>query len=93
VRKGVTFRQAHEIVGKMVLLAIEQKKELHELTLGDMRGFARQIDEDVYEWLDPLLSPARRNNPGGTGPAMVANEIDEAKRELGMDNEKGTEGA
>jgi len=93
VRKGVTFRQAHEIVGKMVLLAIEQKKELHELTLSDMRGFARQIDEDVYEWLDPLLSPARRNNPGGTGPAMVANEIDEAKRELGMDNEKGTEGA
>jgi len=93
VRKGITFRQAHEIVGKMVLLAVDQKKELHELTLSDMKGFARQIDEDVYTWLDPLLSPARRNTPGGTGPDMVGKEIDEAKRDLGMDNEKGSEGA
>ncbi len=93
VRKGVTFRQAHEIVGKMVLFAMEQKKELHELTLSDMKGFARQIDEDVYEWLDPLLSPARRNSPGGTGPDMVGKEIDEAKRELGMGNEEGPEGS
>jgi len=87
VRKGITFRQAHETVGKMVLLAVEEKKELHELTLSDMKGFARQIDEDVYEWLDPLLSPARRNSPGGTSPDRVKVEIDGAKRELGMDNE------
>ena len=93
VRKGITFRQAHEIVGKMVLFAIDQKKELHELTLGDMKGFARQIDEDVYEWLDPFLSPARRNSPGGTGPDAVATAVAEAKRELGMGHEKGPEGA
>ncbi len=93
VRKGITFRQAHEIVGKMVLFAIDQKKELHELTLGDMKGFARQIDEDVYEWLDPLLSPARRNGPGGTGPDAVATAVGEAKRELGMGHENGPEGA
>jgi argininosuccinate lyase len=93
VRKGITFRQAHEIVGKMVLFAIDQKKELHELTLGDMKGFARQIDEDVYEWLDPFLSPARRNSPGGTGPDAVATAVGEAKRELGMGHEKGPEGA
>jgi argininosuccinate lyase len=93
VCKGITFRQAHEIVGKMVLFAIDQKKELHELTLGDMKGFARQIDGDVYEWLDPFLSPARRNSPGGTGPDAVATAVGEAKRELGMGHENGPEGA
>jgi len=89
VRKGLTFRQAHEIVGKMVLLAMDQKKELHQLTLNEMRGFNRQIGEDVYEWLDPLLSPARRNGLGGTGPDRVKQAIEEAREELGMDNNKG----
>jgi len=92
VRKGVTFRQAHEVVGKMVLLAMGQKKELHELALSEMKGFNRQIGEDVYEWLDPRLSVSRRNTPGGTGPDMVRKEIDEAKRELGMDVEQGPDG-
>jgi argininosuccinate lyase len=92
VRKGVTFRQAHEIVGKMVLFALDQKKELHELTLKEMKGFNRQVREDVYEWLDPLLSPTRRNGLGGTGPDRVKKEIDEARRELGMEEEKGADG-
>jgi argininosuccinate lyase len=88
VRKGVPFRQAHEIVGKMVILAISQKKELHELTLREMKGFYRQIGQDVYEWLDPMLSPGRRNSPGGTGPDMVRQEIEKAKQELGMGDEE-----
>ncbi len=82
VRKGIPFRQAHEIVGKMVLLALSEKKELHELTLNQMKGFSRQIEEDVYQWLAPLSSPGRRNNPGGTGPEAVRNAVDAAKREL-----------
>jgi len=88
VRKGVPFRQAHEIVGKMVLLAMAEKKELHELTLDQMKGFHRQISQDVYEWLDPESSPTRRNNLGGTGPERVREEITAAKRELGMDDDK-----
>jgi argininosuccinate lyase len=88
VRKGVPFRQAHEIVGKMVLLAISQKKELHELTLKELKGFYRQIGQDVYEWLDPMLSPGRRNSPGGTAPDRVKQEIEKAKQELGMGDEE-----
>ncbi len=84
VRKGITFREAHEIVGKMVLSVIDKGKELNELTLEEMKGFSRQIGKDVYEWLDPLKSPARRNSPGGTGPERVKHEIESAKRELGM---------
>ena len=89
VRKGLTFRQAHEIVGKMVLLALEQNKELHQLTLSEMKGFNRQIEEDVYQWLDPRLSPSRRKGIGGTAPDRVGEEIEKAKQELRGEGETG----
>ncbi len=82
VRKGITFRESHEIVGRIVLFAVDQEKELHELTLDEMKGFERRIDKDVYEWLDPALSLKRRNIPGGTGPDMVKKCLIKAKREL-----------
>ena len=82
VGKGITFREAHEIVGKMVVLAIESKRELHELSLEEMKGYNRQIDKDVYTWLDPQLTVGRRNISGGTGPDAVKNEIEAAKRLL-----------
>ena len=82
VGKGITFREAHEIVGKMVVLAIESKRELHELSLEEMKTYNRQIDKDVYAWLDPQLTVGRRNIPGGTGPDAVKNEIAAAKRLL-----------
>lgn len=84
VRKDMTFRKAHEIAGKIVILAVEKKKELHELSLNEMRGFTTQIDQDVYEWLDPSLSVERRNIPGGTGPDMVKKSINKAMQELGV---------
>ncbi|MCD6305820.1 MAG: argininosuccinate lyase [Deltaproteobacteria bacterium] len=89
VRKGLTFRQAHEIVGKMVLLALEQNKELHQLTLSEMKGFNRQIEEDVYQWLDPRLSPSRRKGIGGTAPDRGGEEIAKAKQELRGEGETG----
>jgi argininosuccinate lyase len=82
VRKGMTFREAHEIVGKMVLFAAEQDKELHELTVDEMKGFVRGIDKDVYEWLYPAESIKRRNIPGGTGPDVVKKNLKKAKQEL-----------
>jgi argininosuccinate lyase len=82
VRKGMTFREAHEIVGKMVLFAAEQDKELHELTVDEMKGFVRGIEKDVYEWLYPAESIKRRNIPGGTGPDVVKKNLKKAKQEL-----------
>jgi argininosuccinate lyase len=84
VGKGITFREAHEVVGKMVVFAIESGRELHELSLEEMKGYNRQIEKDVYAWLDPQLTVGRRNIPGGTGPDAVRNEIEAAKLELGL---------
>jgi argininosuccinate lyase len=82
VRKGMTFRKAHETVGKMVLFSVEKGKELCDLTLGEMRGFEKRIDQDVYEWVDPALSLERRNIPGGTGPEKVKSSLKKAKKEV-----------
>ena len=83
VGKGMTFRKAHETVGKMVLYAIDQKKELNQLTRNEMNTFSKKIGNDVYEWLDPVQCIKRRNLPGGTGPEMVRKSIEKAKKEVG----------
>jgi argininosuccinate lyase len=83
VRKGVTFRRAHEIVGRMVLYALDHRKELRELSLEEMRGFSQQIGKEVYGWLDPLSCIDRRNLPGGTGSRSVKRALSKARKELG----------
>jgi argininosuccinate lyase len=82
VRKGMTFRKAHETAGKLVLYAIDQNKELGQLSLDEMKGFAREIEKDVYQWLEPSFGITRRNIPGGTGPDMVRKSIAKAREEL-----------
>jgi argininosuccinate lyase len=82
VGKGTTFRKAHDVVGKMVLFAADQGKELNKLTLKEMRCFSRQIEKDVYDWLDPISCVKRRNLPGGTGPEQVKTNLKKAKKEL-----------
>jgi argininosuccinate lyase len=82
VGKGVTFRKAHETVGKMVLFAMDQKKELSQLSLEEMKKFERKIEKDVYDWLEPTSCIKRRNLPGGTGPKAVKRSLQKAKEEL-----------
>ncbi|MFC1493704.1 argininosuccinate lyase [Thermodesulfobacteriota bacterium] len=82
VNKGMTFRKAHEAVGKIVLFAIEENRALKELTLDELKGFARQITEDVFEWLEPVSAIKRRNLFGGTGDEVVKKSIQRAKEEL-----------
>ena len=82
VAKGMTFRNAHEIVGKVVLFAIDHNKPLNKLTLKELKVFAKQITKDVFEWLDPPSAIKRRNLPGGTGPNVVKLKIKKAKKEI-----------
>ena len=82
VRKGVPFRTAHRIVGKIVLYAIEKEKELWELSLDELKSFSSVIKEDIYEWLDPMKSVQKREIFGGTGPEHVKKMIKELKKEL-----------
>jgi argininosuccinate lyase len=82
VNKGMTFRSAHEVVGKIVLYAIDQKKHLEDLSLEEYKGFSVQITKDVFKWLDPASAIKRRNLTGGTGSDAVRNALTNAKQEM-----------
>lgn len=82
VRKGVTFRTAHDTAGKLVLLGISQTKELNELSLEDLRSVSESIETDVFEALSLDRSLASKSAIGGTSPQKVAEALEAAKRTL-----------
>lgn len=71
VRKGVAFRDAHEIVGQSVAYGLQQKKDLSEMSLDELRQFSETIGEDVFDVLTLEGSVAARNHIGGTAPDQV----------------------
>ncbi len=82
VRKGVAFRDAHEVVGKAVRHCIAQPCALDALALTVLRQFSPLIDEDVYQVLSLEGSVAARNHFGGTAPVQVKAAIARAKTRL-----------
>tara|TARA_R110001583_G_scaffold117411_1_gene268490 strand:- start:50 stop:1462 length:1413 start_codon:yes stop_codon:yes gene_type:complete len=71
VRKGIPFRDAHEIVGKAVAYGLEQDKDLSDMTLEELQQFSAEIRADVFEVLTLEGSVAARNHIGGTAPDQV----------------------
>ena len=71
VKKGLAFRDAHEIVGKSVAYGIQQQKDLSELSLDELRQFSGIIDDDVFAVLSLDGSVQARDHIGGTAPAQV----------------------
>jgi argininosuccinate lyase len=83
VRKGVAFRDAHEIVGNCVQHAIAQTCDLADLPLDALRRFSDAIGDDVYEVLTLEGSVAARNHIGGTAPDQVRAAAARARHALG----------
>jgi argininosuccinate lyase len=71
VRRGVAFRDAHEIVGKAVAFGVREGRDLSELTLQELRRFSEKIEADVFAVLTLDGSVAARDHLGGTAPAQV----------------------
>lgn len=71
VRKGIAFRDAHEIVGKSVAYGLETEKDLSDMTLTELQQFSDEITEDVFQVLTLEGSVAARNHIGGTAPTQV----------------------
>lgn len=82
VRRGVAFRDAHEIVGRAVHLAIERHTTLDTLPLTDLQTLSPAIGEDVYESLTLEGSINARDHFGGTAPVQVKARIQQAKEKL-----------
>ena len=86
-RKGVPFREAHELVGRLVLQALEKGCELQDLALDELRSSSSLIDEDVYEALSLELTLATKSRTGGTSPERVTEALKAARELLSRGNQ------
>ncbi|UOY94297.1 argininosuccinate lyase [Ectobacillus sp. JY-23] len=80
--KGLPFRQAHEVVGRLVLQCIQQGIYLLDLPLTAYKKACSLFEEDLYEVLSPQAAVRRRNSAGGTGFDQVYAALDKAKQKL-----------
>lgn len=80
--KGVPFREAHAIVGQLVLTGIQSKTPLQKMALSDLQAVAPQIEEDIYDKLQSDTAVNRRTSLGGTAVENVKKEIVRNKKIL-----------
>ncbi|MBV6685355.1 argininosuccinate lyase [Bacillus sp. JRC01] len=80
--KGMPFRKAHEVVGKLVLHCIEQGYFLKDVTLATYQQHSELIESDIYDIIAPSAAVKRRNSYGGTGFEQVKIQIEKAKGAL-----------
>ena len=82
VKKGVPFRTAHDTVGRAVLFAAENDRELNDLTLEEFREFSEGIDKDVFGALSLDRAVDSKSQTGGTSRPRVHEALDDARRSL-----------
>ena len=75
VKKGMAFRNAHEVVGEIVLDCIKQNKMIEELTLEEFKSFSPIFDEDIYHAIDLLTCVEERKVIGGPSTESVKMQI------------------
>lgn len=86
VRKGLPFRDAHEVVGKSVAFGVAENRDLAEMTLEELQQFSSIITADVFDVLTLEGSVAARDHQGGTAPVQVTAA---AKRALTLVVQRG----
>jgi argininosuccinate lyase len=83
VKKGLPFRKAHEITGRIVLYCISKKKKLGELTLRELNRYSPLISDDIYLFLRPEESVKAKKSTGSTSPDEVRKQIKRLMRRFG----------
>ena len=82
VRHGMPFREAHEVVGRIVMRAIELGKELDQLSLSELLPFSTLFSEDVHIALSLEQTLSSKSQAGGTAPEAVASALAAARASL-----------
>ena len=82
--KGTPFRDAHEIIGRLVLHCSKKGLRLSELSLGQLQAFSESFEADALALLDPVTLVKRRDIAGGTAPKRVRAAIKRAQKRLGI---------
>jgi len=79
VRKGLTFREAHGVVGQVVSYCEKQHVSFDDLTQEEWDSFSREFGEDIIRYISPKGAVDAKTSPGGTAPARVKEQIAAAK--------------
>jgi len=87
-KKGMPFRQAHEIVGNLVLLCDKRNCGLEDLTLEDFQKASTHFEKDILGSLDIEAIVAARNTTGGTGNKAVKLQLKQAQKSLEKDKKQ-----
>jgi argininosuccinate lyase len=82
VKKGLSFREAHKLVGGMVIYCLENKKNLEDLTLSELKSFHKNFNEKALEILKSQFAVEAKNSYGGTSLKRVKQSIQKAKQIL-----------
>jgi argininosuccinate lyase len=82
VIKKIPFREAHNIVGKIVKYCMNKEKKLEELTLKELKSFSELFEEDVLEKINLKNSIFSKDVSGGTGKKSIIFQIEKAERLL-----------
>ncbi|MBL0927928.1 MAG: argininosuccinate lyase [Phycisphaerales bacterium] len=90
VARGVPFRDAHDAAGRLVRAAIARSARLEDLPLAEMKSVCPAIEQDVFSRLTLEAVLARRDVPGGTAPARVAQALRDARARLSRAEEGGS---
>ncbi|NQT32691.1 MAG: argininosuccinate lyase [Candidatus Omnitrophica bacterium] len=82
VRKGLSFKDAHEAVGKIVKHCIKKNINISDLSISELKKFSEELDKNVYGLLNPEVSVENKKTPGSTNPKLVKKEIDKWNKKL-----------
>lgn len=82
VKEDLSFREAHKLVGKIVLYCLENKKNLEDLILSELKSFHKSFDKKTLEILKPHISIEAKDSYGGTSLKRVKESIKSAKEIL-----------
>ncbi|HIZ77795.1 MAG TPA: argininosuccinate lyase [Firmicutes bacterium] len=80
--RGVPFREAHAVVGSLILHCEKEGKALKDLTIEEWKAFSPVFSEDIYDFVTIEKSVQRRQVPGGPAPQRVQEAIAAAKQRL-----------
>ncbi|MAR77617.1 MAG: argininosuccinate lyase [Gammaproteobacteria bacterium] len=81
-KKGMAFREAHHIVGKIVKLCEKKSVDILELSLADLQKYSSMIDADIFDIIRPEMCIASREGDGGTSPKSVVKKANAILRRL-----------
>nr|WP_231618378.1 MULTISPECIES: argininosuccinate lyase [unclassified Fictibacillus] len=85
-KKGIPFREAHELVGQMVLQCIQKGCYLLDVSLDEYQEWCPLVENDLFDALSPKTAVERRNSEGGTGFEAVRQQIDAAQSRMAVSN-------